>query len=140
MICTKQDEFLEEKVIWIAYLSDGTIVYQDDDRPKEAEPNAWLRLKYHLLHNSSPITLSRLFLRFRSHIVELPPNANGYYFSKGGIGSTGKMASMYICGAIYKDVDEIDCIWFKIPELEPAMRTIRYLSKSPEEFVIINEK
>ena len=43
-LCTEECGFLEDKTIWVAVLSNGLTVYQDDERSGK-EPIAWKRLK-----------------------------------------------------------------------------------------------
>ena len=115
-LCTKPDDFLEEKAIWIATLSDGTKVYQDDERPGVDEPSAWIRLGHYL--GESGLGIVGMELRFRSHIVPLPPDAPGYYFARGirrdcAVGSKNKhylVAGVQIGDSILKR-------WYKTPEL-----------------------
>jgi len=92
MICTNIDNWLrnymEQTVIWIVQLDDGTTVYQDDDRPgMEDEPPAWLRLKEHVKEND--LKIIALKLRFRDNVKHVENNADGYYFARGVRGNAG---------------------------------------------------
>ena len=80
-LCTFRDEFLQEKLVWFVKLSNGETIYQDDDRPGEAEPKTWIRLKEYINKNSLSIT--EFYINFCSHTEEAAdPEAPGYYFSQ----------------------------------------------------------
>lgn len=76
------DPFLEEladrgRARWVARLSDGSHVYQDDDRPWVATP-AWVRLKNYV--ESNGLWVTALWPEFRDHRFRhaLPDDAAGY--------------------------------------------------------------
>jgi hypothetical protein len=112
-ICTELDDFLEDKTIWIAKLSNNLLVYQDDDRPGKI-PNAWMRLKEYIKKNN--LLVVALALRFRSHVIDMPPNAPAYYYAKSVIMNGNKSQNCAAIGYLKDDVIEI-CD-FTIPELE----------------------
>lgn len=72
------DDFIEDKPIWVATLSNGQRVYQDDDR--NGSGPAWLRLKNLCEHFNLKIT--HIHLRLRSHWEMIPENKDGYAFRK----------------------------------------------------------
>src|ERR1044072_5951102 len=73
------DEFIAEKLRWFVKLSNGEIIYQDDDRPGESEPKTWIRLKKYVEEND--LSIISFHIQFISHIEEVaPPGAAGYYF------------------------------------------------------------
>jgi hypothetical protein len=115
-VCTELDNFLEDKTIWIAKLSNNLLVYQDDDRYGRI-PNAWIRLKEYIKKNN--LSVIALAVRFRSHIVEIPPNSKGYYYAKSIFmnGSTSK--DCIAIGYYNEDTNKFDVTDFAIPELEP---------------------
>lgn len=79
MVCKEEDDFIFERPRWIAHLSNGERVYQDDGRPEMEPPQAWLRLKDYCRQNK--VDVVNLTLQFRSHHeAPLPANAKGYYF------------------------------------------------------------
>lgn len=63
----KRDRYLEERAHWVATLSDGVVVYGDDDRGDEKI--AWKRLVGYC--NDNYLTIQALALRFRSYIMKL---------------------------------------------------------------------
>lgn len=116
IICNYEDDFIFEKPMWIALLSNGEKVYQDDGRPNLEDYSAWIRLRSYLKETKLKIT--SLYFRFRSNIVYLlPENAEGYYFSNGVIGqlSSDFSINLFVCGEINGNIARIRNI--KIPEL-----------------------
>lgn len=82
MVCFQEDDFTYEKPRWVAVLTDGTEVLQDDDRPG-LEPSSWKRLNNYLAdinsvcwdnHLGGPpeLRISHIYLKFRSNIVQVP--------------------------------------------------------------------
>ena len=59
-ICTAPDlytaQLFEKQSVWVATLSTGEDVIQDDDREGEEPPSAWLRLGKHCEENDCYIT------------------------------------------------------------------------------------
>lgn len=115
-LCTQPDEFLEEKAIWIVTLSDGTKVYQDDDRPGVDEPSAWIRLGHYL--REAGLGIVGMELRFRSHVVPLPSDVPGYYFARGikRDAIAGSKNQHFLCAGIQIG-DTVVYGWFRTPEL-----------------------
>ena len=115
MLCEVLDEFIDEKPLWFADLSDGRRIWMDDNR-EGCEPNsAWLRLGEHIKKNE--IKIVEIGLRFRSHIeMPLPPNAQGYYFCKQLLASiSGESIHSFLIGQVEDDVITVQ--EWTIPEL-----------------------
>tara|TARA_R100000005_G_C4991349_1_gene198706 strand:- start:36 stop:518 length:483 start_codon:yes stop_codon:yes gene_type:complete len=73
--------YADRNPIWIATLSNGEVIYQDDGRP-EAEPSsAWVRLKIYCEENNLHIT--NIKVRNKSHIEDVGSDYDGYFFCKG---------------------------------------------------------
>jgi hypothetical protein len=123
-LCTnKNDPFLEEKTIWVAELSDGTKIYQDDDRKGLEEHSAWIRLGDYLRHIyvcDTQLTIRRIQLMFRDHIINLPINKLAYFFSKGMVGVlSGKSTRFFVVGHVSKlKQNYMMCKWYHVPSLE----------------------
>lgn len=116
MVCKEEDDFVFEKPQWIAYLSNGEKVIQDDNRPGVEPPQAWIRLGNYCRQNR--VHVVRLILRFRSHFEETTPdNALGYYFiNKVAVVQGEQNMYFYVVG--YLDEDrKIHTKTWKIPEL-----------------------
>lgn len=104
IVCTEPDAFVQlrwlSQASWIAELSDGSLVYQDDGRPgQEQSRPAWLRLGDHL--KATGLSIVELWLRFREHDRHpLPRNAPGYFCrqSWGGFPSSGVTQRFLLIG------------------------------------------
>lgn len=135
-LCYKYDEFIDEKAVWIASLSDGSFVYQDDEREGEEIPVAWLRLKK-WLQNRPEIWITDLHFRFRSNIIHpLPRKQEGYFFCRKvfqGFGSKKSLQS-YVGGYVYDGVIHTNTI--TIPELEVVETGTRDLDAISDFFCI----
>jgi len=66
--------------VWIAELSNGETIYQDDDRPGVDPPSAWKRLKTYCSANNIHIT--KMSVKNRSHIENVGSGDDGYFFCK----------------------------------------------------------
>lgn len=140
MICNFYDQqYFEDKTIWIAELSNGVTVYQDDGKNSEIEYSAWIRLKEYLLKNN--LNIVKMYIRFRSNIMYLlEDNADGYFFSIGIIGmmSSSENINFYILGSVKNNKVHIKKI--KIPELIVFDEEERELDKCSEHQLILNKK
>ncbi len=91
-ICTCEDDWVRylqddcRLAVWLAHLSNGSVVYMDDRRPGEQPASAWLRLGEHVRRHQLRIT--ELSVKFRSHHRRgfLPAGADGYFFCHGVVG------------------------------------------------------
>ena len=66
--------------VWIAELSNGETIYQDDDRPGVDPPSALKRLKTYCSANNIHIT--KMSVKNRSHIENVGSGDDGYFFCK----------------------------------------------------------
>ena len=135
-LCLEEDDFLCDKTIWTAFLSNGITVYQDDSRGNLKEPSAWKRLGAYVL--DSDVNIVGITLKFRSHIVEIPSNAEGYYFAHGISRTTDDCIERgyLICGAVIDG--SATCKWYNIPELTISRECRRPLSELEPPFLILN--
>jgi hypothetical protein len=139
-ICTNEDPFVyalqDEKrtAVWVADLSDGTIVYMDDGRPG-LERSAWLRLCKHCRQKG--LWVKRLHVKFRSNRADpLPLDAQGYYFSHmalGGFGFTDTL-QFYLIGALTNQ--KVRLYKIQVPELIIAECEDRSLGEIYQEALI----
>ena len=113
MICTECDEFLDEKTIWIARLSDGTVVYQDDNREGVEHHSAWIRLMSHCDDND--LGIEEIKVRFRDH-TEFVPKGDRYPFSKAVGSFVGHGDEHFLIFGVVND-KKMDRLWYKIPEV-----------------------
>ena len=115
-LCIAECDFLEDKSIWIAELSNGITVYQDDNRSGK-ETVAWKRLGIYC--ESENVDISGMRLRFRSHVVHIESgdDIDGYYFAYGAHKEFDEQVTRahYVCGFCRQGI--INCSWYSIPEL-----------------------
>ena len=117
-LCTEQDSFLEDKPIWVATLSSGITVYQDDNRPEVDEPIAWKRLRSYCIKQKEQIEFLRI--KFRSHVVPITPKKNlpTYYYFAYGITKDivdDFNQEYYLSGFCLGD--NLHYSWYKVPEI-----------------------
>jgi hypothetical protein len=108
----KQSILDRDKTIWIATLESGEEVWQRIDLEQDTEGySSWLELR------QTKLKIIGLKIKFRSHIEELPSNAQGYYFRRGIIATMpgGDEANCYVTGYIENGI--LHKIWWRIPEI-----------------------
>ena len=105
-----EDEYSREMYYrgarWVAHLSDGTSVVQDDGRPGLEDESGWIRLAKYLYINDLRIT--SVDLQFRTQMIKniLSAEADGYFFCKSLSASlnTDERYAFYILGYIKGEV------------------------------------
>ena len=132
-ICTEPDlyvaQMFEWGTVWVATLSDGSVVYQDDDREGVEPESAWIRLGMYCEENSLHIT--SFTIQNGTNTVRIKEDADGYFFCKGAGGflftSDGATYQSYIVGTLKDGLLRVDV--YNVPEL-----TIHYSeNRNPEE-------
>lgn len=137
MITTQIDLFICNNPMWLAKLSNGSVVYQDDDRPGEIEPSAWIRLQEYLIENN--LTIIGLGLRFKTNQFWLPENKDGYFFCKvAGADWCGPTINYYNIGFLEDGV--VHTTQYKVPELTYFNEGTRSPEKCFPGTLIINGK
>ena len=115
-LCLEDCEYLEDKSIWIATLSNGLVVYQDDDKSGK-ERVAWKRLARYCSENE--VKIIGLCLKFRSNVivVKTPDEIDGFYFAYGAQREFDEdiTRAYYVVG--YSLEGNITYTWYTIPEL-----------------------
>ena len=76
--------YADNNPLWIATLSNGETIYQDDGRPNVEPASAWIRLKRYCKINDVYIT--NMKIRNRSHVQDIGSDYDGYFFCKGAGG------------------------------------------------------
>lgn len=119
MICTEWDEWLQNEhelvTIWTAELTDGTIVYQDDNRPGVEIRSAWTRLKHHCENNDVGIEFMRI--SFRKNIKDVGRGADAFFFCKSILGGMNAPRNVhyYIVGMVNDGV--LRTVKWEVPPL-----------------------
>lgn len=83
-VCKTLDKYVNQygdnNPIWIAMLSNGETIYQDDDRPNVEPQSAWLRLKSYCEDND--VHIVKMQIKNRSHMLEVGSECDGFFFCK----------------------------------------------------------
>ncbi len=128
-LCLEECDFLEDKTIWVAALSNGLVVRQDDNRSGREPKVAWLRLGKYCAEND--VDIIGLHLKFRSHVIPITSNdtVRGYYFSYGVEKDIDENITRqhYVCG--FLDSNGIVYSWYRTPELIADRDGVRQLKK-----------
>jgi hypothetical protein len=116
-VCKVDDEFVRDNMRWVVRLNNNEVVYEDDGRPGEDPPSAWLRLGQYCRDNNLYIT--QMWLQFRSSRLEVKPaNALGYFFAKSVFAVWGEDQSYeaYVAGTLGAD-GKVHTTRWRVPEL-----------------------
>ncbi len=128
-LCIEESDFLEDKTIWVAHLSNGLTVYQDDHKSGKEEPIAWKRLFSYC--NEEGVDISGMYLKFRSNRKLMPDadDCDGYYFAYGALREFDERITRayYVCGYCLENTLFYD--WYMTPELTKSMPRKRKLNK-----------
>ena len=118
-VCFERDGWIqdieESTTIWICTLSNGEIIYQDDERPDRMHHSAWVRLKNYCEANG--LYVVKIQLKFRSHSeFVFDEEADGYCFRKGVLGSFGSANQhFYLVGILKNGI--VNMQKWSVPEL-----------------------
>jgi len=140
MICTEEDDFVRYQPRWVATLDDGRSVYQDDYRPGEDEPIAWIRLKRYLKETGKKIV--GLSIQFCDNIATVaPPNAQGYYYIQGIMNVAGDEDSysirFYTLGYVEDNIAHVQK-WYIPANIPMPFPAEDRLVSSDDDMVIMN--
>lgn len=128
-LCTEECDFLEDKTIWVAALSNGLVVRQDDYRSGRTPDVAWLRLGNYCVEND--VDIIGLHLKFRSHVIPITSDESiqGHYFSYGIQKEIDESITKqhYVCG--FARQNTLDYDWYKTPELTIEKTVQREINK-----------
>ena len=134
--------YADNNPLWIATLSNGEVVYQDDGRPNVKPASAWARLKKYCEINDVHIT--NIKIRNRTHIEDLGSDCDGYFFCKSAgallFGDTTQHA--FIFGTL--NGEKLSVRKWRLPELIPEATEERDPYELPECIIakkgILNEQ
>ncbi len=114
-------EYVRGTPLWIAELSNGLMVYQDD-----SQGNSWLELKNYidglkinddfLLGGMKPVTVTKLCLRFRDHWEGLPGDKDGYFCVRSVMGNPFGYTQHFLRTG-YLEKDRVYITEWILPEL-----------------------
>lgn len=133
-ICTVWDDFMQERrelqTLWSTELTDGTWVYQDDDRPGVYPESAWKRLKQYCELNNLGIKFMRI--SFRKNVQDIGRDAEAFFFCKSVLGwyGSGKNYNYYIVGTINDGI--LTTKKWEVPPLLMKEEEIRDIGKYEE--------
>ena len=132
-ICTAPDlhtaQLVEKGTIWVAELSSGETVWQDDGREGAEPESAWLRLGIYCEENGCHVTC--FTIQNGTNTIQIKEDADGYFFCKGAGGflftSNEETYQSYIVGTLNDDLLRVTV--YNVPEL-----TVHYSeNRDPEE-------
>ena len=128
-LCISDCNYLVDKTIWVVTLSNGLVVYQDDEKSGKNEPVAWKRLYDYCQKEKADII--GMYLKFRSNIKQMPSgeDIDGYYFSYGAHREFDEEITRmhYVCG-VYSQ-GRVESTWYATPELTKTRTDSRKLSE-----------
>lgn len=138
-LCTKRDSFVEDKCIWIADLSNGMKVFQDDNRQHVQPTSAWERLKIFLSENQN-IKIDCFRFRYGTHIIKPADSALVYFYSKGIMKDLQgpKSVDFHVFGSS-NNLDTIECVSYSAPGLEIIKKQVRNISDCDKRTLIIQK-
>ena len=134
--------YADNNPIWIATLSNGETVYQDDGRPNVKPQSAWVRLKIYCENNGLYIT--NLKVKNRSHLEDVGSDHDGYFFCKGAGGFLfdGDTLHTFVIGIL--EGETLRTKTWRLPELIPDSFQDRDPYESPNCIIakrgILNEQ
>ena len=121
---------------WIATLSNGDTVYQDDGRPEVEPESAWARLKIYCEENSLHIT--NIKVKNRSHLEDVGSDYDGYFFCKGVGAVMFGYFTLHTFNIVIIENGKLRVRTWRLPELIPERFEDRELEGS-HEFIIAKE-
>ncbi|KKN91282.1 hypothetical protein LCGC14_0221500 [marine sediment metagenome] len=114
------------EVRFIASLSDGRTVIQDDRPGKE---HAWIRLSKWIKANSN-ISISNLRLQgLKGKDIKMPPNQKGYFLGKKQNATWGGSQSNYL-GIGYYDGQIVNVVWHRQPKFDHSFTENRTVANA----------
>lgn len=132
------DSFIEDKdkAIWIAHLSNGQVVYQDDERYGD-DDRAWLRLMKYCSKNK--VFVKSVYIKFRSHTEKAVENdGDGIFYRRKALGSPVDKTRHYYLFGVCKD-GKIEVHHWLVPEVILEESDIRDI-EGCEDTIIWNKK
>lgn len=140
MITTQWDSYLQEryenKPRWQVTLSDGRIVYQDDERQGMS---SW-KLLYHYLMENEDINIVSMFIGFRDNIFQLPNNADGYFFRNALLSCINEWEKHSFIVGVLTDATTITVNKYELPEMTFLGTETRNIEDAGESLILCKKK
>ena len=141
-ICTAPDlytaQVFEKQSVWVATLSTGEEVIQDDDREGMDPASAWLRLGTYCKENDCYIT--EMYIQNGTNKIEMEKGADGYYFCKSAGGymhGGGETFHSYVVGILNKGILRVTS--WGVPQLSSEYVETRDVETVPPECLIVKK-
>jgi|SRR6185312_1610020 len=131
LICTDAKNPYLEDLRWVARLSNGQVVFRNDNIPGINPRNSWVRLKEYCELNT--LYIESFKLQFRSHIINLPASA-GYWFTYSILASPINTVHRWGVGTL--EGNEISIEFYRVPELIVVETTKRSMEECKENLIV----
>ena len=129
------NEFDYGRAVWVCTLSNGEVVYQDDNK-YGYDDVAWKRLQKYCLDKSvHPIHMG---IRFRSHYEDCGTSSIGFFFRRGIKAGLDYTNHYYIVGRI--EQDKVYTKKFRVPKLLLEEEDVRELKDCLEHSILSLEE
>lgn len=145
-VCTEWDTYINDfrldNTMWFAELSNGEKVFQDDDRPGEDPPSAWVRLVKYC--NENDLYLTKLYFSNGdglTHPFEDEAGLEGAFFMKGVSGDLFRADTTY--SYIFGNVsgEELRIKKYSVPDCQFVTDSeVRKLTKENVKHIIFRDK
>lgn len=117
-------DYAEGNPRWIVKLNNGQNVYSFDHHEVKTE-SSWVKLKKYCEENK--LYIVDMKIHFRSNIVSLPENQNGYFFRRGILASLLSEYSQHFMYVGYLDREQIVVKKYQVPAMlldDTELRTV----------------
>lgn len=121
------NQYADSNPIWIAKLSNGETVYQDDGRPNVQPESAWLRMKQYCEEND--LYIESIQVRNRSHVEDVGVGHDGYFFCKGAGALLFQDLTIHTFNIGHLEDEKLHVRIWRLPELIPE----RFEERDPYE-------
>lgn len=132
---------VEGNTRWVATLSDGRKVYQDDFREYEFDDerrySTWVRLRDFC--KKEKIDVVGILLQFRTNKIALEQNAEGYYFCKSVLGAFGMDRNIHFFVTGHVRDGKIHVKKWQVPELIVESEEVREIRENDLCLILRND-
>jgi len=120
------EEILEGTVVWHVITDKGNEYWGYDGCSNNVK-FGFEKFGQHILDCENE-TIVHMDIRFRTHIISLPPYKDGYFFARGVLGNPSEgTRGMHTIG--YLENDQVFCKKLIIPELYPWSEEVRSIEQ-----------